>query len=130
MVNQQRKEHTMTKPTPIDHIRFGAINAAIWANQTDSGTRYGITFERLYRDPESGKWKSSQSFNRDDLLIIAKVADQAHSRVYELQTLERNQSRDDSGDAAIAETQPKPPVPRTGGASAPVKAKALAGASR
>ena len=120
----------MTKPTPIDHIRFGAINAAIWANQTENGTRYGITFERLYRDPETGKWKSSQSFNRDDLLIIAKVADQAHSRVYELQTLERNQSRDDSGDAAIAETQPNPPVPRTGGASAPMRAKALAEVSR
>lgn len=140
MVNQQRKERTMTKPTPIDHIRIGAINAAIWANETDSGIRYGITFERLYRDPESGSWKSTASFNRDDLLVIAKVADWAHTRIHELQAQDRSQNRD-GPDAEPADSQPKPPTPRAGGASAPrtkaneqprtaARAKARAGNSR
>jgi hypothetical protein len=40
----------------------------IWANQTEKGTRYNGTFERSYRDGE--EWKSPQSFDRDDLLLL------------------------------------------------------------
>jgi hypothetical protein len=94
MVNQQRKENAMTKPTPTEHVRIGAISAAIWANTTDSGTRYGVTIERLYRDPESGNWKSTSSFNRDDMLVLAKVADLVHTRIYELQARDRSQDRE------------------------------------
>ena len=36
-----------------------------------------MTFERSYHDGEA--WRSSNSFGRDDLLKLAKVADQAHS---------------------------------------------------
>lgn len=62
---------------PAHEIRLGAIRAAIWANETESGTRYNVTFERSYRDGET--WKSSSSFGRDDLLVVAKAADQAHT---------------------------------------------------
>ena len=30
------------------------------------------------------EWKSTQNFGRNDLLVLAKVADQAHSRIFEL----------------------------------------------
>lgn len=49
---------------------------------------YNVTFQRLYRDDE-GKWQSSESFGRDDLLLLAKIADQAHSRICGLQLAER-----------------------------------------
>jgi len=69
---------TQTARTPPAHeIRLGAIRAAIWANKTENGTRYNVTFERSYRDGET--WKSSSSFGRDDLLVVAKAADQAHT---------------------------------------------------
>ena len=55
------------------------IRAAIWANDTESGTRYNVTFERSYRDGEN--WKSTHSFGRDDLLVLAKAADLAHTWV-------------------------------------------------
>lgn len=66
-----------TRARPVEEIRLGAIKAAIWKNETESGVRFNVTFERVYRDGE--EWKSTGSFGRDDLLLLAKVADQAHS---------------------------------------------------
>ena len=87
---------------PIDHVRFGAIQAAIWKNTDNEGrTRYGVTFERLYRDAE-GNWKSTNSFSRDELVIVAKVADRANTRVYELQTVDRTAENGQAPAAANA----------------------------
>ncbi len=66
-----------TKQKPIHEVRFGAIKAAVWKNDTASGVRYNATLSRLYKDGDD--WKSTDSFGRDDLLVLAKVADQAHS---------------------------------------------------
>ena len=65
---------------PIHEIRVGAIKAAIWANTNDNITRHNVTFERLYKDGDS--WKSSASFSRDDLPLLCKVGDQAHTWIY------------------------------------------------
>ena len=62
---------------PIDEIRIGAVKATIWRNGTEDRPRHNITFARLYKDGDT--WKSTQSFGRDDLLVLAKVADHAHS---------------------------------------------------
>ena len=75
----------MTSNTkPVDEVRIGAVKAAIWRNETDNGARYNVTFSRSYRDSE-GNWKSTSSFRRDDLLVVAKVADRAHSRICSMQ---------------------------------------------
>lgn len=65
---------------PAMEIRLGAIKAAIWRNEGDSGVRYAATFSRLYREGE--QWQTTESFGRDDLLLLAKVADQAHSWIF------------------------------------------------
>ena len=62
---------------PVHKLRIGLIKAAIWANVTREGMIFNVTFERSYHDGEA--WKSSNSFGRDDLLKLAKVADEAHS---------------------------------------------------
>ena len=67
----------MNKQKPIHEVRIGAIKAAIWKNETEAGVRHNVTFSRLYRDGE--QWRSTESFGRDDLLLVAKVADRAHS---------------------------------------------------
>ena len=75
----------MTSNTkPVDEVRIGAVKAAIWRNETDNGSRFNVTFSRTYRDSE-GNWKSTSSFRRDDLLVVAKLADQAHSRIFQIQ---------------------------------------------
>ena len=68
---------SMPKPKPIHEVRLGAIKAAVWKNDTENGVRYNVTLNRLYKDGD--QWKSTESFGRDDLLVVAKVADQAHS---------------------------------------------------
>ena len=60
-------------PKPVAEVRIGRVKAAIWSNDTEGGTRHNVTFSRLYKDGE--EWKSTQSFGRNDLLVLAKVAD-------------------------------------------------------
>ena len=68
---------TSTKARRVHEIRLGRIRAAIWENDTQNGTRHNVTVSRLYKDED--QWKDSASFGRDDLLLVAKVADLAHS---------------------------------------------------
>lgn len=74
-------KETTDKPRPVHEVRLGRIKAALWKNDTDNGVRFNTTFTRLYRDGE--EWRSTDSFGRDDLLLLAKVADQAHSWICE-----------------------------------------------
>jgi hypothetical protein len=67
----------MINTKPIQEVRLGYIKAAVWKNETETGARYNVTFRRLYKDGD--QWKTTDSFGRDDLLLLGKVADQAHS---------------------------------------------------
>ena len=80
---EQRAKGTMPKEKdkPAHQIRLASIKAAIWKNDTDAGVRFNTTFSRLYK--EGDEWKSTDSFGRDDLLLLAKVADQAHTWICE-----------------------------------------------
>ena len=74
----------MSSNKPVAEVRVGTVKAAIWPNKTESGAvRYNVTFSRIYRDA-NGEWKSTSSFGRDDLLVVAKVADQAHTKIFEV----------------------------------------------
>jgi hypothetical protein len=85
-----------TKNKPADDVRLGTIRAAIWRNDGEKGARYSVTFERLYK--EGSEWKTSSSFGRDELLLLAKVADRAHSRIFEL-------AAEDAGAEGVAANQ-------------------------
>lgn len=70
------------KQKPVHTIRLGSIKAAIWANALqNNGTRHNVTVCRLYKDGD--QWKQSESFGRDDLLVVAKVLDIAHTWICE-----------------------------------------------
>ena len=77
------------KDKPTQEIRIGAIKAAIWKNDTATGVRYNVTLSRIYKDKEDDQWKSTDSFGRDDLLVLAKVADIAHTWIFQ-QSQERD----------------------------------------
>ncbi len=72
----------MANQKPVDEIRIGRVKATIWRNGTDEQPRHNVTFGRLYK--EADQWKTTQSFGRNDLLVLAKVAAQAHSRIFAL----------------------------------------------
>ena len=70
------------KKRPVHEIRLGRVRAAVWENDTKNGVRHNVTFSRLYRD-DDGEWRDSSSFGRDDLSLVAKVADRVHSWIFE-----------------------------------------------
>ena len=78
------------KVKPVTEIRLGRIKAAIWANETHNGIRHNVTLLGLYK-PEGGDWQDSTSFGRDDLPLVAKVADLVHSWIFQ-KTQEQNGS--------------------------------------
>jgi len=71
----------MTNNQPIHEIRLGAIKATIWENETPNGIRHNVQLARLYKDGEN--WKQTTNFSREDLPLLTKVADLAHSWCYE-----------------------------------------------
>lgn len=75
---------TNQKKEPAKQVKRGNIVVSIWANETQKGTYYNITAQRFYKD--GNDWRYSDSFGRDDILLLCKVLDEAHSQIYELQS--------------------------------------------
>lgn len=67
---------------PVATIRIGLQTATIWENVTDGKTFYNVTFDRRYRD-DAENWHSSKSYGLRDLLVLAKLADMAHTKIIE-----------------------------------------------
>ena len=84
MAKNQSTKSNESKSKPVEEIRIGGIKAALWRNDGEQGPRFNVTFQRIYRTSE-GEWRSTDSFGRDDLLILGKLADAAHTRVLQLQ---------------------------------------------
>jgi hypothetical protein len=71
----------MEKKKPVHEIRLGKVRAAIWENEIEGGgIRYSVTFSKLYKEGE--QWRDSSSFGRQELLLLAKVADTVHTLLY------------------------------------------------
>ena len=57
------------KQKPVNEIRLGRIQAAIWANQTEQrDVWFNVTVTRLYK--EGDQWKDTTTFRRDDTPTI------------------------------------------------------------
>jgi hypothetical protein len=79
---------------PAAKISMFPISAAIWRTEKDGRSFYSVTFQRSYRD-EKGAWQNSDSFGLGDLLLLAKVADQAHGEIYKLRGTDRETQQSD-----------------------------------
>ena len=82
--------------TPASKVKIFPISAAIWRNEGSNGAFYSATFERSYKDAQ-GNWKSSDSFNGDDLLLLAKVADLAHTEIVKLKANDKQAQQPHEG---------------------------------
>ncbi len=81
--NGQTTRETGNEPAkngPVHEIRMGRIKGTIWLNETELGARYNTTFARLYRVED--QWRETQSFGRDDLPLVSKVADLIHTWIF------------------------------------------------
>jgi hypothetical protein len=82
---------------PVHQVRLGRIVCKVWENQHPEGTWYSTTISRLYR--ANDQWRSSNSYGRDDLLLVAECARQAMHWIYRQQ---QNQNSSTAGDAQEA----------------------------
>jgi hypothetical protein len=60
---------------PVHKIRYGALSASIWRQDTDKGPLFNVTFQRSYKDGE--EWKTSTSFGQSNLLVVSLMATKA-----------------------------------------------------
>jgi hypothetical protein len=73
---------------PIAKLSLFPITAAIWLNEKDGKSWYSTKIERRFKD-ESGTWRSTDTFSAGDLLLVAKIADQAHTEIEKLRAADR-----------------------------------------
>ena len=86
---------------PVHTVRFGAIKAAVWLNETSVGPIHNVTVSRSYRDGET--WKDTGSFGYDDLLLLAKALNSAHSWI--------NEQRQRMAEARMEAAPDEDPIP-------------------
>ena len=67
---------------PVKTFRLGRIKAAVWENETDQKKFYNVTFARTYVD-DAKNFHDTDSFGRNDLPLVAKLADRAHTFIFE-----------------------------------------------
>jgi hypothetical protein len=81
---QEQKRAEKPANRPVHTVRYGTIQAAIWRNMVGNGNAsrpmYSVKFSRSYKEGEH--WKDSTSFGLDDLLLLAKAANDAHTFIF------------------------------------------------
>ena len=70
-----------TNNKPVAELRIGAVKATVLENEVGGITRHNVIFSRIYRDED--QWKTTHSFGFNNLLTLAKLADQAHTLIAE-----------------------------------------------
>ncbi len=65
---------------PLRVLRLGRVKATIWENTAEDRAFYNVKFTRTYVDDQK-QFKDSDNFGRDELLLLAKLADLAHTFV-------------------------------------------------
>jgi hypothetical protein len=73
---------------PAAKISLFPVSAAIWANRTQKGVFFSVSFERSWKD-DAGKYQTSSTFNASDLLLLSKLADLCDTKIRELRDAER-----------------------------------------
>ena len=67
--------------TEPDHVvRLGLIKCQVFLRKTKAGDRYSITVNRLYKNGD--QWQQSGYFGRDDLPLVIKALDMAHTWMF------------------------------------------------
>ena len=77
----QTKNAVTGPKLPVKNLRLGRIKAAVWENEADQKKFYNVTFARTYMD-DARNYHDTDSFGRDDLPLLAKLADQAHTFIF------------------------------------------------
>ena len=73
------------KQTPIAKFKAGSVQAAIWQNEVPvNGKMVPIlkaSVQRRYKDKNSGEWKSSASFSRNEIPLAIFCLKKAFEKI-------------------------------------------------
>jgi len=78
--SSKSRKNTETSQPPVARIRLGLLTASIWERVQLNGTFYSVTIDRRYRDSK-GEWHTTHSFDKADLLTLAKLVDLADTEI-------------------------------------------------
>ncbi|MHC4203441.1 MAG: hypothetical protein ACYSTT_02235 [Planctomycetota bacterium] len=79
----------MTGQAPVAKFRAGQVSAALWQNDIQvRGQTIKVlkaTVQRRYKDKDSGEWKSSTSFSRNEIPLAIYCLQRAFEKIIEAQ---------------------------------------------
>ena len=75
-----------SKPSngPVKQFRAGALSVAVFKREHEKDTFYSATPSRAYTQDDGQTWEYTDSFNRDDLPVVAALLNQAFSWIVEI----------------------------------------------
>ena len=80
----------MTGQQPVAKFRAGQVASALWENdiQVRGGTVKILkaTVQRRYKDKDSGEWKSSTSFSRNEIPLAIYCLQKAFEKIIDAQS--------------------------------------------
>jgi len=79
----------MTGQAPIAKFRAGEVSSALWENDIQVRGRpvkiLKATVQRRYKAQDTGEWKSSTSFSRNEIPLAIYCLQKAFERIVEAQ---------------------------------------------
>src|SRR5262249_8526360 len=80
-VSVMTRRLNMEKNKPINTIRVGRLQAAIWRRESSdaqAAPRFSVSFSRVYKDKD-GNFQDSDYYFQSDILNLIKLAAQVHT---------------------------------------------------
>ncbi len=80
----------MTGQKPVAKFQAGQISAALWENEIEMKGRtvtiLKATVQRRYKDHKTDTWKSSSSFNRNEIPLAIYCLQKCFEKIVETQS--------------------------------------------
>jgi hypothetical protein len=70
-----------SKNRPVQNIRVGGINAAIWEQEGSKGNFMNVSFSRSYK--QGNEWKTSHTYTVNQLDDLRRAATEAETYINE-----------------------------------------------
>ncbi len=77
----------------VAEFRLSTVKARVISRPAQYGDIYHVTVSKLYKD--GPRWRHSSHFDRDDLPLLAKVADRAHDWIFARQQQEEQREEEE-----------------------------------
>jgi hypothetical protein len=83
--DNQNEEASVLPRRPVDSVRHGNVEIAIWKNPSAKGDFFSASAPSIRYKDEADQWKDGSSFGRHDLLDLAEASREAALRIRDLQ---------------------------------------------